>query len=576
MARLAGNAPADPIRAGRQFAAVAYLRWRLFHNGFGRKGATAELSASILMYTFLDGFVLLVIAGAGAAGYAAAARGHLALLAGIFWSVTLLQIAVSINIAAPNVSFDPAALIRFPLSFTRYLAIRLFLGLLSASTVVGTLALLAAATGVTVAIPQLGPAVFLAASTLALTNMLFLRMVFAWVDRWLSTRRAREVFTALLFVFFFTFQYLNVLFNGGDRMTPAQHARSAAILHLSHALMPFLAFFPPALASSAVLASSHGLTWLEGANLLSVLLEAGLFLAIFAWRMQREFHGENLSEAGARQSSPRPVLRAALRSVTSVPNSEASLTPPSRRMDRSVFPPTVLACLRKELLYVRRNTTQFYGLLAPLAMVFIFAARARSFGHQEYVFPLAMVYSHLGIAALSYNSLGLDGSGVQFYFFAPVPIHRVMLAKNIFGFVLSAAQITLLYALLSFTSGRPPLVVAAGTLCWVVLAALVNATIGNIRSINAPKKIDPGKLARRQASPLSALLSVGVILTLAATGYGVLVLAYMTAIPWLPVPVLLALALLALPIYLTGLRNLDTLALDHRETLIDALSKSSA
>ena len=572
MARLAGSDQRAPLPAGRQFAAVAYLRWRLFSNGLGRKGGTAELGASIVTYTFFGGFILLVVAGAGASGYAAATRGHLALLAGIFWSVTLLQIAVSINVAAPNLSFDPAALIRFPVSFARYLTMRLFLGLLSVSTLVGTLALLAAATGVTVATPQLGPAVFLAASALALTNVLFLRMVFAWVDRWLSTRRAREVFTALVFLFFFTLQYLNVLFTTGDRTTPAQHARIAAILHLSHVLTPFLALFPPALASSAVLASRHRSIWLEGADLLSVLLEAGLFLAIFAWRMQREFRGENLSEAGA--SQPRgPAVYA---SITSAFRDEGVPTLPSRRKKKGLLPPAVLACLRKELLYVRRNTTQFYGLLAPLAMVFIFAARARAFSHQEYVFPLAMVYSHLGIAALSYNSLGLDGSGVQLYFFAPVPFHTVMLAKNLFGFLLSAVQITMLYLLLSFTSGRPPLIIAAGTLCWVVLAALVNATIGNMRSITAPKKIDPGKLARRQASPLSALLSVGVILALAVTGYGVLTLAHVAAIPWLPVPVLLALALLALPFYLTGLRHLDVLALNHRETLIDALSKLGA
>jgi hypothetical protein len=37
---------------------------------------------------------------------------------------------------------------------------------------------------------------FLALLVFAAANVLFNRMLFAWVDRWLSTRRAREIFTA--------------------------------------------------------------------------------------------------------------------------------------------------------------------------------------------------------------------------------------------------------------------------------------------------------------------------------------------------------------------------------------------
>lgn len=578
MARLAADSAPRSISARQHFAAIAYLRWRLFVNGLGRRGGTGELIARNLGYALFGIFILSVLAGAGGAAYAAASRGDLGLLAGLFWAIFLLQLVVSINIAAPGLNFDPESLIRFPLSFSRYLTIRLFLGLLSASTIVGTLALLAAATGVTLATPALAPIVFAAALALALTNMLFTRMIFAWVDRWLSTRRAREVFTALIFVFFLGIQYLNIMFNGGgrdgsDAQQHAQYVKIAAFLHFYGAFKPFLLFLPPGLAGSSVANAVPGSVLFALVDLAGVLVYATLFLAIFAWRIEREYRGENLSEAGSRDHARAPT---SLRSH-SAPASHDLVSSPALTLSqsrRSILSPVILACLRKEFLYIRRNTTQYYSLLAPLAMVFIFAGRTGPFARTEYTFPMAMVYSFMGIAALSYNSLGLDASGVQFYFLAPVPMRTVMLAKNIFSFLISALQVLILYVLLRLTLRAPSLLITLSTLCWVLFAALVNVTLGNMRSITAPKKIDPAKLARRQASQLSALISVGVILAMGALGYGILLLARAEAMPWLPIPILLALALAALTLYLAGLKRIDTLALNHRESIIEELAKN--
>ena len=47
----------------------------------------------------------------------------------------------------------------------------------------------------------------------ALVNIFFTRMVFSWIDRWLSTRRAREIFTGMIFVVSFGIQYINFTFN---------------------------------------------------------------------------------------------------------------------------------------------------------------------------------------------------------------------------------------------------------------------------------------------------------------------------------------------------------------------------
>ena len=190
-------------------------------------------------------------------------------------------------------------------------------------------------------------------------------------------------------------------------------------------------------------------------------------------------------------------------------------------------------------------------------------------------FPAGAAYALLGIAALAYNLFGADAGGVQFYFLAPVEMRTVVLAKNLFGFGLAALQVVLLYAVLLFTSGAPPLPITLGTVCWVVFAALVNAAIGNVRSITSPKKMDPGRVARKQASPLSALISVGTMLGAALLGAGLLALAGVLGEPWLPVPILLACAVGAAIWYAAGLSRLDGLAWSHRETFVEELSKES-
>jgi ABC-2 type transport system permease protein len=224
---------------------------------------------------------------------------------------------------------------------------------------------------------------------------------------------------------------------------------------------------------------------------------------------------------------------------------------------------------------VRRNPAQFYGLIAPLAMVFIFAGRLGSFARTGYVFPAAVAYSVLGIAALAYNILGVDAAGIQFYFIAPIRLRDVMLGKNLFGFSITAVQLLLVYAVLTFISGRPPFLVTLSTVCWVVFASLVNATIGNMRSITAPKKVDPNKISRKQASQLSALLCIGIMLAIGALGAGLMLMGIAAGMPWLPIPILLALALGAFALYSAGLNRADAMALTHRESLIEELCKAS-
>ncbi len=562
-----------PIPAAQQFQAVAELRWRLFRNGFRRKGSRGELVARVVVLPLAGLLLLAPVVACFGLSYAAVRSGNLEALRVIFTAVFVLQMLVSVQISPPQLSFTPESLIRFPLSFSRYLTVRLFLGLLSTSTVVGTLCLLAAAAAVTVARPRLAMMAFGAALALAAANMLFTRMVFAWVDRWLATRRAREIVTLLVFAFSIGMQYVNVtVTNLGHRNTHAQQREKiAAAMHLYKQAQHSMAALPPGMAGAAIGSFSQGAVGAAMAEIGVVLLYAAVFLAVLAWRLKREYRGENLSGetlsgvTSSRRSGPRErkagrsLTRGGFRGVNGFGGSGA-----------------LGACVQKEWITLGRSPSQFYGLLAPLAMVFLFAGRMGSVSRGGMVFPAGAAYALLGIAALAYNLFGADAGGVQVYLLAPVEMRTVVLAKNLFGFGLAALQVALLYAVLLFTSGAPPPRIVLETVCWVVFAALVNATIGNVRSITAPKKMDPGRVARKQASPLSALMSVGAMLAAVALGAALLGLASLLRQPWLPVPVLLVGDVAAGLLYGAGLGRVDGAAWRHREAFLEELSKEPA
>ena len=398
--------------------------------------------------------------------------------------------------------------------------------------------------------------------------MLFVRMVFAWIDRWLSTRRARELLTFSIVLFSLFIQYVNVTFNGfGSHNHRDQQAKIAAAVRFYHHIQPVLAALPPGQAASAILNCGQGSNVAAALNLLGVLLSAGIFFVIFAWRMQREYRGENLSEVNHSQSAkPVAATHVAARPLT-------ALAPPSMAERNGLLSPEIVAAIRKEWIYLRRNPAQLYGLIIPLAMVFLFTARANTLSHNEWIFPAAVAYSLLGISAQAYNSLGLDASGIQFYFLAPVTMRSIFLAKNLLGFAINLLQIAVIYTLLCFTAGQPGFVITITTICWAIFSALFNITFGNMRSITTPKRIDPSKMSRRQASQLSALISLALTLVAGGVGFGVFMLATITGIDWLPIPILLVLDIGAFALYVASLSRLDAMVQNNRETILEELTK---
>ena len=412
-------------------------------------------------------------------------------------------------------------------------------------------------------------------------------MMLTWFERWVSTRRARELVIGFFVLFGLGIQYLNFTYNPGFNHGHAGHARTAHQIeqaqHVYTVAQPILDHLPPGLAAHAITVLAmppaaqtqdelvrQVVSQLSGPNpyltatldILAILLFAAFSITVFAWRMHREYRGENLSEANITphvETTPRvPHLNRASSIEVGLLPTALSTAPTSKA---TFLPPTVSAVLFKEWIYLRRNTAQFYGLLAPLAMVFLFTLRIGSrISAGEWLFPAAVAYSTLGIAALAYNSLGLDAAGVQTYFLAPIRFGDVLLAKNLFGFAINLIEILVIYALITYTAGPPPLLTVLATTCWLLFATFINATLGNRRSLSAPKKMDPAKMSRRQASQLSALISVGLMLAIAAFGFALILVARLTGLPWLPTPILAACALAAFFLYRHNLATLTPYA----------------
>ena len=557
-----------------QFAALAKLRWCIFRNAFRRKGGVGEVVARIIIFPLLGFIAIAPIVGSGIGAYFIVSSGHIAMLPLLTWGIFLLWQLVVLNVTPPGLSFDINTIIRFPLSFPRYLTARVFFGLLSASTVIGTLCLISADIGIIIAQPSLALWSTLLLAIFALANIFFTRMIMVWVDRWLSTRRAREIFTAFILFASLGFQYINLNFNPGMQGRHHRHLSSHLPLFRSiyHHIKPIAAFLPPGLTAVSIVSYSQSHVFAAIASLFGLIAFGALFFSVYAWRMHREFRGENLSETtqSNRPQAQRSIATAPRPAI--VPNSSGIA---AARTSTFGLNATVIACLQKEFIYLRRNINQLYGFVVPIFMVFLLAGRmtaSERFG--DYVFPVAIAYSILGVSILSYNGLGMDGTGVQFYFLSPTRLRDVFLAKNLLGFLLNLIELVLIFAVITIVAHPPPLIIALATICWLLFATFINGAVGNLRSLSAPKKIDLSKISRKQASQLSVLIALGILVACLGIGYGVLILCSSLNRPWLMIPIFATLALISFIVYLQVLNRLDAIALDHREDLAEELCKA--
>jgi ABC-2 type transport system permease protein len=577
MARLdAGSDTSRPIPARTQLLAVAWLRWRIFVNNFrrprsgkSRVGALVfTILVRLLMWPILALWVIGPAVGCGFFGWMAIAHhtpeGLLPLFAGVSVAWQFLSIN-GVSIAATVSTFDPSSLVRFPLPFGRYLVLRTMLGLLTPSMIVGCLCLLAAAIGISVADHRLALNAFVVLAVYAWMNIFFARMLAAWLERWLATRRAREIFGVLMAFFFIGVQYFNL-----RRVPGHSHGvPDSRMLDLLHSSSRGLTWLPPGFAANAILLQGHPVA--KVAQFAALLACTALFLAVFAIRLHKQFLGEYLSEGAARSTSAASGSRPRLVPQVPVAESSVPLSPA-----RGVLPPTVAVCLRKEWMYLRGNASQLMGLLTPLIFVVILS-RGLFAQHPRFLLPGALAYALFGSLAGLYNVFGADGAGVQVYLLAPIRLRDVVLAKNIASLLLITIQAALAWALVLIMAKSPvPASAQVSAALWIIFVIGANLTLGTLRSIQAPRRFVPGQ-ARQMRTPTSrtsGLLVLAVLFGSVLLQVPVAFLCRHFGQPWLAAAIFAPLAACAIGAYALLLYKTEQLILSNRDLFSGELCKA--
>jgi ABC-2 type transport system permease protein len=565
--------------AQAQYGALAKLRWRMFANGLRSNKGAFELGARTfgwVIYAFLG---VVLGSGAGVSAYLLVSNGKFEYLPILFWVLAFLWQMIPVMLASFQEQFDLGILLRFPVRFSSYVLLYLVFGLLDVSTILGGLCCLGMWVGVAVATPGLLLWTTLALAVFAAFNILLVRAVFAWIERWLRQRKTREILGAVFMVGLLSLQLLNPAMyqrrhsarTDPDAQIHAAKARYTPLLKKANAVQKWL---PPGLAARS-LQQAVGQQPVTGLGSLGIL---GLYVLVvgglLAARLKAEYRGESLSVAPARDKATSRRGKAPVASRDSLERTDAQST---ATMGDSG---PIAAVIEKDVRSLLRTLPLLYAIGAPLLLVLVFSGVfIKNGGMQAPVFPLAlpicMVYAQLGFTQIFFNNLGAEGAGVQLYFLSPTPIRTVLLAKNLLHTLLFSMAALVAAVLATLRLGVPDVAVIAATAAWLIFSLPCNLAAGNIFSLKMPYRVNPGRISRQRGSQANALLSLLVQLGVLAVGASVFALAWFIGKMWIAVPIFLVLAVVAVYVWRRVLNNSDAIAYARRDALMATLMKES-
>jgi ABC-2 type transport system permease protein len=542
--------------ARSQYRALGSIRWSIFRNtirtGRGAMEAAAH-GVSYLIYALM-GFGLAMGFGSGA--YAIAVNEKWAVVPALFWALLLAWQVVPVSIASFQEQFDVNGLLRFPVGFGAFYLLHLIFGMVDISTILGAFCCLGILVGTMIARPDLFGWLVLGLAVFAGFNILLVRAISAWTDRWMAQRRTREIVGSLFFLGLISLQLLNPAFRS-DTHNRETWVAMMRRLETANRLQRWL---PPGLASVVVREGAEGTPAraLGAASLLGIYVVAtGALLGV---RLRAEYRGENFGDAPSRKKEVR--------------RSRAWLIDGSGPL---------AAVMEKELRVLLRAMPLIYGLAAPLLMVFIFSSvfiRRGTHGGMGGGHPYAMSllislgYALVGFTQLFYNSLGPEGPGIQVLFLSPTPIRTVILAKNLFHGMLFLIDAALVCFVASLRMGWPAPAAVAAAWAWLLFALPVHLAAGNAFSIHLPYRMNLGRLTRQRGSQANSLLSMLVQAGVLGVGVSVFALCSLFNRLWLALPVFLILAAGAVFAWLRVLAHVDSMANRRREALIATLCKT--
>ena len=559
----AGQGVFDP-EARAQYAAMAQMRWQMFRNGLRSIHGLLDLGATGITWLFYSVIGLGLGVGLGATAYSIASHASWEHLPILFWTISLLWLMFPVLVASFQEQSDLGILLRFPVCFGSYIFLYLISGLMEASTIVGLLCCLGVWLGIVLARPDLYLWTILGLAVFAVFNILFVRAVFAWIDRWLAQRKTREIVGAAFMILMVSLLVINSAVN--QKRYSGSNDVQVEISSLRKTLDKYAPqvkiatqvqqWLPPGL-SARTLQGVIAHKPVAGFVSLSILglwvVVAGSALTI---RLKAQYRGQNLSWASSREKSAER-------------GGEWTLG------GNGPF----VAIVEKELRSLIRSVPLLWALSVPLLLVIVLAGM---FHHNvysgmtsfPYEFLLCVAYALAGFTGLFYNSLGAEGAGIQLLFISPTPIRTVLLAKNLLHSLLFALVGIAAGVVSCLRIGIPPFTVLAGTAAWLICSLPCNLAAGNILSLTTPYRINPGKITRPAGSQANSI--VAGLIQLAVLGVGMLVFwrCWSLKIQWLPVPIFLAIAVGATFVWMRILHYSDDNASQRRDPLIATLMKA--
>jgi ABC-2 type transport system permease protein len=532
----------------QQMAAVAELRWRLFVNSMRGVRGRLELASRIFLgMTFVAGGIGGGI-GLGGAAWLLTLEGNTARLGTLLWPVFLFWQLFPLTAPAFTQNPESVSLLRFPLGYRAYFLSRMAYGSLDPATTVSALWLLGITIGVGAARPRLLPWTAIVIFTFAVVNLFLARTAFEWVGRWLAQRRTREIIGALFFLSIVGLQMVGPLiaFYGHKSKPEARLLWET----LSNGQKPL----PPALAAHAIAETAEGRDWTGVFFLLLLALYGVAFLWLLNFRLRAQYHGENLSQSAGRRVSAGEGH--ALRASWRLPG----------------LPKPVAAVFEKEIRYLGRSGPMIFTLVVPLFMLLVFRSSGHSqglFAHAPgLTFPLGAAYSLLLLTNLSYNNLGADGRGVQFFFAAPVRFRQIVAGKNLAHAIIFSLEVALVWLGTSLLYRPPSLRVTVATAACILFAVPIDFAVGNLLSIYSPTQVEVYGFGRQRASLTTVLASLGIRGLLFGGAGLMLLLSRLYGTIWILLPP--ALSCVA---YVFVLERLNGIALRQRENIISRLGQ---
>jgi ABC-2 type transport system permease protein len=541
-----------------QLSAVATIRWRMFVNRLRTKSGKLELASRI--------FITLAFAVGGFGGFSAAiglswyfvSENRAELLPALLWPVFFFWQFFPVMATAFTNNPDSSDLLRFPLTYRAYFAIRLAYGFFDPASALGSLGLLGILLGSGFARPALLPWAAVVLATFALFNLVLMQTVFAWLERWLAQRRTREIMGIFFILLMLSFQLIGPMAERFEKHPRPQFGQAAEIIVQAQAVLP------PGLAGSAIARASHG-ALVGGFSYFAVL--SGITIGIgflLHLRLRAQFRGENLSEAAAR-----PTVKQAQGLILG--------------WDLPGFSQSVAAVFEKEVRYLVRSGPMLLTLIMPVFMLVIFRLGPMNAAHQsnffnrapDMAFPAAAAYGLLVLTNLVYNSFGGDSGGMQFFYASPVNFKQILLGKNLAFAAVLLINTGLAFIAVAFFYGTPRPAISVATIAGLFFAAPLNFTAGNLMSIYAPKKRDFSTFGRQNVSQTTVLASLGVQIVIVGMGALAFMVSRLYQDLWIATIIFLALATVSVPLYVFVLKQLDGLALQRREALLSELCRAS-